>query len=692
MKKIYRIYCSLLFSVLGVGIACPSSKLSQPIQVEIYPKTGALSEIKIGDDDRDMNWILKPDGTQYEWVNENHGWGLGFFTEKSESEIVERKWKIPEKSEDGGMRVNYKEGNTRIDVKREIENNDLIETYTFTNEGTNIITLSKIGINTPFNDNYPDAATCYHARGHAHIWPGQNAAYVNVMHMSGTVPHLGLVVTKGSVDNYEVKERSRQNANSNFRGVLILNPEDITLKPNESYTLSWRIFTHSGNEDFYKKMIEYGSISARSEKYVYEQGEAAYVEFFHSGKIGKAEIILNGRVIPHKKERNKLIAEVQLSELGEAVVELVYDNGKRTPINLLVISSAKNLVEKRVKFIAGRQQLKDKNDKRYGAYMVYDNEGDSIYLNDTPNCNPVDRDEGRERLGMGVLLAMVYRENKDEDLKKSLLEYADFVHKLQDKDYNTFSTTDLTGWNRNYNYSWVANYYFEMFHVTGDKQFLLDGYYTLKALYRNFGHGFYAIDMPTKGYHYLKENGFPEEAASLLEDFKKVGDTYLKNGYHYPISEVNYEQSIVAPSVTHLLRLYLITKEQKYLDGAKEQLPLLEAFGGFQPSYHMNEISIRHWDGYWFGKREFWGDNYPHYWSTLTALAYDLYAEATGEETYRERAKNIVRNNLCLFFEDGRASCAFVYPKKVNGEEAYFYDSYANDQDWAMVYYLMLNK
>lgn len=61
---------------------------------------------------------------------------------------------------------------------------------------------------------------------------------------------------------------------------------------------------------------------------------------------------------------------------------------------------------------------------------------------------------------------------------------------------------------------------------------------------------------------------------------------------------------------------------QKYLDGAKQQMPALEAFNGNQPSYHLNEIAIRHWDGYWFGKREMWGDTFPHYWSTLTGAAF----------------------------------------------------------------------
>lgn len=68
----------------------------------------------------------------------------------------------------------------------------------------------------------------------------------------------------------------------------------------------------------------------------------------------------------------------------------------------------------------------------------------------------------------------------------------------------------------------------------------------------------------------------------------------------------------------------------------------------------MNEIAIRHWDGYWFGKREMWGDVYPHYWSTLTAAAYHYYSQCTGDASYQRRAENIVRNNLCLFLRTAR--------------------------------------
>ena len=141
-----------------------------------------------------------------------------------------------------------------------------------------------------------------------------------------------------------------------------------------------------------------------------------------------------------------------------------------------------------------------------------------------------------------------------------------------------------------------------------------------------------------------------------------------------------------------MLEMYLLTREARYMDAAREHLRLLEVFGGRQPDHHLHEVAIRHWDGYWFGKRKMWGDTFPHYWSTLTAVAFHRYHLATGDGAYLERAHEILRNNLSLFRPDGRASCAYVYPMTVDGNEGRFYDPYANDQDWALVHWLMVHE
>lgn len=523
---------------------------------------------------------------------------------------------------------------------------------------------------------------------------GGSAAYVNAIRMGTFTPHLGLVVTNGAIRNYEIWERGRKKANSQTRGIIALDLPDLLLKPGESYSLEWHIFAHNGNDDFRRKLLEKGSVLVSCNKYVFEKGEKARVECRSLEPLEACTAKMNGVPVPVKQEGNLCFVEVPMEQAGEVRFDFYYNGNKQTHADCLVINNTADLIRKRVDFIRTRQQMNNPSDLRDGAYMVYDNEGDSIYLNDRPNCNPVDRDEGAERLGMGVLLAKQYLLTKDPELKQSLLRYANFVRrKLQTDNYVTYSSVDQKNRNRGYNYMWVAELYFQMYKVTGDKQFVTDGYKTLKSMFQQFGYGFYAIGIPVRlGLQSLKEAGMKKEYTDLRNDFIKTGDVFVKNGLNYPAHEVNYEQSIVAPAIQFLAQLYLETGSQKYLDEVKRQMPVLEAFNGFQPSYHLNEVAIRHWDGHWFGKRELFGDTFPHYWSTITGAVYYYYALCTGDSSYQKRAENVVRNNLCLFFEDGKASCAYMYPYKIDGVKAEFYDPYANDQDWALVYYLLVNK
>lgn len=114
----------------------------------------------------------------------------------------------------------------------------------------------------------------------------------------------------------------------------------------------------------------------------------------------------------------------------------------------------------------------------------------------------------------------------------------------------------------------------------------------------------------------------------------------------------------------------------------------------------------------WVTSRYQWGKSYRLTWRIFThqgsdfdeqllrrggmAVRSDKYvyavgAQATGIQDYQQCAENIVRGNLSLFREDGRATCAFVFPRRVNGESAHYADAYANDQDWALLYYLIVN-
>lgn len=683
MRTSYRVFLFLCMGILGIPA------FAQQIEFKVNPQTGAIQRLGVANDGRDMNWLIETDGSQYPWIGEEHGWGLGYFSETKEGKTVNRKWSVPVDVNTDGSAC-YMVGDIRIDVKRRMEGADLLEEYSFQNRGTKEVALSDIGVYTPFNDNYPDAKTCVSARAHAHIWAGEHGSYVNAVHMGGKAPHLGLVLTNGSVTNYEISERN----GSNMRGLISLNFSDMRLKPGEKNTVAWRLFSCVDRDDFQAKVLEKGNMIAKCNKYVFQKGEIAHVELHSKKSLEKLHARKNGVSVPVKKEGEKWVIETPLEQLGEVRFDFFYEGGKQTHVSCLVVSGEEELIRKRVDFIMSHQQMNDANDLRDGAYLVYDNETDELFLNDRPTASYFDRDEGGERLGMGILMAKQYRLTSDPRIKTSLMRYVKFVReRLQDPDYTTWSTVDHKGRNRAYNYPFVANLYFQMYKITGDKQYLSDGYNTIQAMFRYFGYGFYALDIPVQlALQTLKEAGMQKEYNNLKKDFLKIGDVYVKNGCNYPKHEVNFEQSIVAPSVIFLLQLYKETGIQKYLDEAKNQLPLLEAFSGFQPSFHQNEIAIRHWDGYWFGKREMWGDIFPHYWSTMTAVAYYNYALCTGDDSYQKRAENIVRNNLCLFFEDGKASCAYVHPYKVNGVKAQFYDPFGNDQDWALVYYILVNK
>lgn len=581
LKKLGAAFSLLIVaSLLSAG--------NSPIKLKVNSSTGALSELKIQRDARGMNWLVRVDGTQYAWVKENYGWGLGYFTVTKGRESIKKEWKNPAEISADGMEVMYRESDIRIQIKRRLEEDDLVERYTFTNIGEEAVSLYDMGIYTPFNDNYPSAQECMNSRANVQIWEGENAAYVNAIRMGAYAPHLGLIVTEGAVKSYEIWERGRKKANSHTRGIFALNMPDMQLKPGESYSLEWHIFAHGGNDDFCNKLLERGSVLVSCDKYVYQKGEVAHVELRSLKSLKTCRAMINGVPVEVKRKGNIYIIETPIEQAGEVRFDFYYNGNRQTHADCLVINSVDELIQKRVNFIRTNQQLNNPADLRDGAYMVYDNEGDSIYLNDTPNCNPVDRDEGAERLGMGVLLAKQYLLTKDSTLKESLLRYARFVRsKLQTDDYVTYSSVDQKQRNRGYNYMWVAEFYFQMYKVTGDRQFVTDGYKTLKSMFRQFGHGFYAIGIPVRlGLQSLKVAGMEKEYKDLMKNFIRTGDIFVENGLNYPAHEVNYEQSIVAPAILFLAQLYLETGIQKYLDEVKRQMPVLEAFNGFQPSYH----------------------------------------------------------------------------------------------------------
>jgi hypothetical protein len=365
----------------------------------------------------------------------------------------------------------------------------------------------------------------------------------------------------------------------------------------------------------------------------------------------------------------------------------VRGNGVDAWCRVLTLPPLAGLAAARCAFIAGNQQYHRLGSPLDGAYLIYDNEEGHPYYTHTGDHNG-----SRERIGMGVLMARFLRTGPEPGLEKSLRQYTAFVLRELFDSETGIVFDDINRARdrvRLYNFPWFARFFLELYGLWKDPAYLRYMFKTLNAFYEKGGGGFYAIGIPmAEALASLREENFPAEAKKLEDCFLAHADAILRNGFDYPAHEVKYEQSIVAPAAAVLFQAYRFSGNEKYLAAAKTQLEILALFNGRQPDSRLYESSIRHWDGFWFGKRRLYGDTFPHYWSVLTGMVYAECWRACGGEENRAAAEHSIRGVLGLIRPDGSASCARLYPLFVNGVPADFPDPWANDQDWGLYYAL----
>lgn len=579
-----------------------------------------------------------------------------------------------------------------------LENGNLQETYCFTN-ATKFPFFPKkteIGIYTTFHDNYEDADVCLKERCHTHIFCGGNSSWVMALRMGGEAPHLGLALTQGSLSCYSV-ERSvdtvKQEINpSNDRGDFILHPEVEELLPGESVKVVWELFWFEDRDDFTRQLLEHRDfmVMETAQCSVIKGERISFTVMARSDGKDGIHVKEKKRDIPFSvegKDGKVFLACYYIpEETGEHPITITL-HGKQLKALFYVMEDAETLAKNRCYFIARNQQYHGKAETLKGAYLIYDNEERKVYYS-----HKNDQNGGRERVGMGALMALYLREENSEELRESLREYVDYVYREIYDEQTGEVYNDLGRCNdyyRLYNYPWFALLQLELYSLYQDMKYLKDAYLTLCRYYKEGGRKFYPLLLPGQEMiEELEKAHWDEEANIIRRQVIAHGDWLVERGLHYPISEVDYEQSIVAPAVDCLVQAYQVSGDKKYLEEAGRQLEVLKLFHAKQPDYHQFSNAIRHWDGYWFGKEEMLGDTYPHYWSALTGVAWLRYMQASGDESDMEEVRAILRGPLCLFRENGEASCAMVFPERVNGKRGHFFDAWANDQDWALYFAL----
>ena len=503
------------------------------------PTVGCVGESIIGNDERGL-WFLshKDDPSQMNWVEGEKCWGSV---------------KVP-------MGLNV----TR--TLSVLENGELEECYTFENvSGEPLFIKEKDAyIYVPFNDSYEKAEVGLEKRCNAHLFIGENATYVMALRQGGRAPHLGLVLTKGSIIGYGVERDF--SARSEDRGDFLFYPKLGVFEPGEKKEICWKLFWHQGKDDFYNRLLnEDEFLLVKAEQMTCIQGEnfEFCVQTKNKEMAQKLFVKFNEKEIKHVRidETNDKYSQTAYSVWYQYPAEKegeyrfdIWSGEKHTHALFYCSASVDILLTRRSQFLATKQQYKKEGSALDGAYLIYDSEEDALYYS-----HKADHNGGRERLAMGIIMAQ-YLKRHPEDAKcmESLNAYERYVYReLYDENtgvvYNDINRNN--DWHRLYNYPWVANFQIALYRLKKDVRYLLNAYKTMMGYYRSGGEHFYAIGI--EAYELktlLDEAGFEAQSEAFTQAFLNHADQLTQTSVNYPTSEVKYEQSIVAPAVSCLLQ------------------------------------------------------------------------------------------------------------------------------------------
>lgn len=638
--------------------------------------------------------IVNPnDKDNMNWCTEKGGWGKILGTNIESEEHSREVHPLPLisfiENEEESCSV-YENNNIKVTVKRFFcENGNYCERYILKNLRSTDLFLEhgELGIKLPFNDVYTYADECMIKRCNTHIWCGYDVTHINALKMGKSDINLGLCLTKGSIKSYSVNDCGHSR-----RGIFVMNCGHIELLPQEEYIFEWQLFWHKGKEDFLYNLRSFEKfIEIKADYFTLPQENDIVFDICTKLPLDNAEIICDGEKVDFTKTENGCKVKYTPKHLCEHKF-LININGVCTYAEFFVTENTEKMLERRINFIVDKQQYHKEGSCLDGAFLIYDNKEKYQVFNSVIR----DHNACRERMGMTLLIAKYLQTHNNPKFRKALDKCVEFVLR-EVVDTETGEVFDGAGkakqFVRLYNAPWITSLFTEMYYLTKETKYLDYTYTILKYYYSVGGRKFYPNGLSM----YRTYTAFKSaEMVIWAEDVKKMfishADNMLSNGTSYPKHEVNFEQTIVSPAATFISEIAFITDLEKYKTAAKDHIEILERFNGSQPSFHLNEIPIRFWDDFWFGKGRLYGDTFPHYWSCLTARAYAAYYRFSKNEDYKKAALMCIENCFCLFNQTGEGSCAYVYPYKLNGEKGSFYDEWANDQDFALYFYLIISE
>ena len=274
------------------------------------------------------------------------------------------------------------------------------------------------------------------------IYPFLQKYFVTGIQLGGEAPHLGMVLTKGSLAGYSIQRNLL--SQSNDRGCFLLHPDAMELAAGETGTLEWIIFRHEGKTDFFKKLAQYHPhfVEVTADRYVLFEGEKNVLRIRPA--FAAEQVTVDGEPLPKTDGEYRLAYTAR--ETGEKVFAIQVD-GINTWCRTYVQENIHALAGKRCAFLAQHQQYCGPVVQLKDAYLAYDNEEDLCVYRPENDFNG-----GRERIGMGCLMAR-YLSNRegenDQLLRDSLERYRAYVlRELVDGD--TGKVFNDIGWDDSY--------------------------------------------------------------------------------------------------------------------------------------------------------------------------------------------------------------------------------------------------
>ncbi|QSY58754.1 hypothetical protein BLI708_02395 [Bifidobacterium imperatoris] len=653
------------------------------------------------------------------WHSSGHYWGTGHVV----TSLGSFRWCAPEKKimkrDAQTLTFALDDAGLELEVERCGGADRLAERYTWRNVSGQRLVIRDLGVQTPFNDCYPSRGRALRESVNAHVFAGGAWSWVMAEPMNGSGadhdPILGLIVREGAVNAYSIESRD-ENTYSNIRGHIVLQVTDrarnaeafggqpeLALEPDESYTLAWELGWYGSRKEFLEDTnprAEFSTmcatvgdaITVRSDDPIIVDDSAVQVDSI-ADKAADGESVILTATKPG-------VYRVRIGSSADA-----------STTEVLFHRSLRDQARERASYLLRYQRAKGRPGSLAYAFVPVDTRTGLR----TEASGWADWGDGSERDAMAIFLQKAvnagwFADNETstangselpipstQEAQQAVDEWAQFAKEhLLDENASTRRDSaypDDTFGDRIYDLPWMAEFFLDHYQASGDLGDLDLAARILERISELGGQRFLAIsyaEVSERAVRELVAAGQESEANRLRQHVIDSANYFTALGTDLPDHEVAYEQSMVAPLVNLLISAYRFTSEEKYLSAIEERLHWLLSFSGPQPDSRLQDIAIRHWDGYWFGIRRQYGDVFPHYWSALTATVLARLPEPLRSTETDRMALNIMRANMANYGEDGSATCAFVFPSSVDGRPAHQADPLANDQDWHLAIWLRL--